>query len=41
MAERAEPIDTVEVTGFSHAVGVSHPDVVAETIRAAVKHISQ
>src|SRR4051794_32797656 len=39
MAERARPIDSVEVAGSSHTVGVSHPDVVADMIRAAVKHV--
>ena len=41
MAERAHAIDTIEVAGSSHAVAVSHPDIVADTIRAAVKHVRQ
>jgi pimeloyl-ACP methyl ester carboxylesterase len=40
MAERAGAVDTVEVAGASHAITVSRPDVVADSIRAAVKHLS-
>jgi pimeloyl-ACP methyl ester carboxylesterase len=39
MAERAGAVDTVEVAGAAHAITVSQPDVVADTIRAAVKHV--
>lgn len=40
MAERAGAIDTVEVAGPSHAITVSQPDVVADCIHAAIKHLS-
>ena len=40
MADRARPIDTIEVAGAAHAISVSHPDVAADIIYAAVKHIT-
>ena len=39
MAERAEARETVEIEGASHAVGVSHPDEVADTILRAAKAV--
>ena len=39
MAERAEARETVEIEGASHAVGVSHPDEVADTILRALKEV--
>jgi pimeloyl-ACP methyl ester carboxylesterase len=41
MAQRANAIETIEVPGSSHAVAVSHPDVVADAIRAAIEHVRQ
>lgn len=40
MAERANAVDTIEVSGSAHAISVSHPDETADLIRAAVKHVS-
>ena len=40
MAERAGAVDTIEVAGSAHAISVSHPDVAADIIYAAVKHIT-
>jgi pimeloyl-ACP methyl ester carboxylesterase len=40
MAERAGAVDTVEAAGPSHAITVSEPGVVSESIRAAVKYLS-
>lgn len=40
MAERASSKGTREATGASHAVGVSNPDAVAETILDAVDALS-
>jgi pimeloyl-ACP methyl ester carboxylesterase len=39
MAERAGARETVEITGASHAVGVSHPDEVADIILRALKEV--
>jgi pimeloyl-ACP methyl ester carboxylesterase len=39
MAERAEAREVVEIEGASHAVGVSHPDEVADMILRAAKEI--
>jgi pimeloyl-ACP methyl ester carboxylesterase len=40
MARRAEAVDVVEVDGASHAIAVSHPDVVTAAIHAACKHVA-
>ena len=39
MAERAEAREVVEIEGASHAVGVSHPDEVADMILRALKEV--
>ena len=39
LAERAEARETVEIEGASHAVGVFHPDEVADTILRALKEV--
>jgi pimeloyl-ACP methyl ester carboxylesterase len=40
MAHRAEAVDVVEVDGASHAIAVSHPEVVTAAIHAACKHVA-
>ena len=39
MAERAQAREVVEIEGASHAVGVSHPDEVADVILRAAKAV--
>ena len=39
MAERAEAREVVEIEGASHAVGVSHPEEVADVILRALKAV--
>jgi pimeloyl-ACP methyl ester carboxylesterase len=39
MAERAQAREVVEIEGASHAVGVSHPKEVADTILRALKDV--
>ena len=39
MAERAEAREVVEIEGASHAVGVSHPEEVADVILRAIKAV--
>jgi pimeloyl-ACP methyl ester carboxylesterase len=39
MAERAQACDVVEIGGASHAVGVSHPEEVADVILRAIKAV--
>jgi pimeloyl-ACP methyl ester carboxylesterase len=39
MAERAEAREVVEIEGAPHAVGVSHPEEVAEVILRAIKAV--
>ena len=41
MAERAGAREIVEVEGASHAVGVSHPEVVADVILRAATAVSR
>ena len=41
MAERAGAREVLEIEGASHAVGVSHPDEVADTILAAAGHVER
>ena len=40
MADRARPIDTIEVAGAAHAISVSHPDETAGIVHAAVEHVT-
>ena len=39
MAERAGAREVVEIEGASHAVGVSHPEEVADIILRALKDV--
>ena len=39
MAERAGAREVVEIEGASHAVGVSHPEEVADVILRAIKAV--
>jgi pimeloyl-ACP methyl ester carboxylesterase len=39
MAERAGAREVVEIEGASHAVGVSHPEEVADMIFRALKEV--
>ena len=39
MAERAEAREVVEIEGASHAVGVSHPQEVADVILRALTDV--
>ena len=41
MADRAGAREVLEIEGASHAVGVSHPDDVAETILRALEEVQQ
>jgi pimeloyl-ACP methyl ester carboxylesterase len=39
MAERAQAREVVEIEGASHAVGVSHPEEVADVVLRAIKNV--
>jgi pimeloyl-ACP methyl ester carboxylesterase len=39
MAQRAEPPEVVQIEGASHAVGVSHPEEVADVVLRAIKAV--
>jgi pimeloyl-ACP methyl ester carboxylesterase len=39
MAERAQAREVVEIEGASHAVGVSHPEEVADVILRALTDV--
>lgn len=41
MADRAGAREVLEIEGASHAVGVSHPDEVADLILAAAAHVER
>ena len=41
MADRAGAREVLEIEDASHAVGVSHPDDVADVILAATAHVEQ
>ncbi len=41
MADRAGAREVSEIEGASHAVGVSHPDEVADVVFAATAHVER